>query len=121
MNVMGFMVSTTTNQKTVPVKINLDRMQSAMASETFVMPKGLSREEKRRRKRAGCGCAGPGKITIQQADYCCCRRECNRSAGVMFCCGRVDAGCTAPPKPDGQSGAATRCAALGSGYERVRS
>ncbi|MFP0737059.1 hypothetical protein ACLDXR_17135 [Acinetobacter baumannii] len=48
MNVMGFIVSTTTNQKTVPVKINLDRMQSAMASETFVMPKGLSREEKRR-------------------------------------------------------------------------
>ena len=29
-------------------KIHLDRMKSALASETFVMPQGLSREEKRR-------------------------------------------------------------------------
>ena len=29
-------------------KIHLDRMQSALASETFVMPRGLSRDEKRR-------------------------------------------------------------------------
>ena len=48
MNVMGFMVSTTTNQKTVPVKINLDRMKSALSAETFVMPQGLFREEKRK-------------------------------------------------------------------------
>ena len=48
MNVMGFMVTTKPIQKTAPVKINLDRMKSALASETFVMPQGLSREEKRR-------------------------------------------------------------------------
>ena len=29
-------------------KIHLDRMKSALASEAFVMPQGLSREEKRR-------------------------------------------------------------------------
>ena len=29
-------------------KIHLDRMKSALDSETFVMPQGLSREEKRR-------------------------------------------------------------------------
>lgn len=29
-------------------KIHLDRMKSAISSETFLMPKGLSREEKRR-------------------------------------------------------------------------
>ena len=29
-------------------KVYLDRMKSALASETFVMPQGLSREEKRR-------------------------------------------------------------------------
>ena len=48
MNVMSLMVSTTPIQKTAPVKINLDRMKSAISSETFLMPKGLSREEKRR-------------------------------------------------------------------------
>lgn len=29
-------------------KIHLDRMKSALASEAFVMPQGLSREEKRK-------------------------------------------------------------------------
>ena len=48
MNVMGLIIAQTQNQKAVPVRINLDRMKSALASETFVMPKGLSREEKRR-------------------------------------------------------------------------
>ena len=48
MSVMGFMVTTTQTQKTAPIKINLDRMKSAISSETFLMPKGLSREEKRR-------------------------------------------------------------------------
>ena len=48
MNVMGLIIAQTQNQKAVPVRINLDRMKSSIASETFVMPKGLSREEKRR-------------------------------------------------------------------------
>ena len=48
MNVMGFVITQASNQKTAPVRINLDRMKSALASETFVMPQGLSREEKRR-------------------------------------------------------------------------
>ena len=48
MNVMGFMVTTTPIQKTAPVKINLDRMKSVLSAETFVMPQGLSREEKRK-------------------------------------------------------------------------
>ena len=29
-------------------KIHLDRMKSALSAEAFVMPKGLTREEKRR-------------------------------------------------------------------------
>ena len=48
MNVMGLIIAQTQNQKAVPVRINLDRMQSTLASETFVMPRGLSRDEKRR-------------------------------------------------------------------------
>ena len=48
MNVMGLVITQATNQKTAPVRINLDRMKSALDSETFVMPQGLSREEKRR-------------------------------------------------------------------------
>ncbi|MCT9265948.1 hypothetical protein KTH52_17445 [Acinetobacter baumannii] len=48
MSVMGFMVTTTQTQKTAPIKINLDRMKSALSAESFVMPQGLSREEKRR-------------------------------------------------------------------------
>ena len=48
MNLMGFMVTTKPIQKTAPVKINLDRMKSALSAETFVMPQGLSREEKRK-------------------------------------------------------------------------
>lgn len=48
MNVMSLVVTQTKNQKTVPVQINLDRMKSALSSEVFVMPKGLTREEKRR-------------------------------------------------------------------------
>ena len=48
MNVMGLIIAQTQNQKAVPVRINLDRMKSSIASETLVMPKGLSREEKRR-------------------------------------------------------------------------
>ena len=48
MNVMSLMVSTTPIQKTAPVKINLDRMKSALSAESFVMPQGLSREEKRK-------------------------------------------------------------------------
>ena len=48
MNVMGLIIAQTQNQKAVPVRINLDRMKSAISSETFLMPKGLSREEKRR-------------------------------------------------------------------------
>lgn len=48
MNVMGLVITKKPNQKSVPVRINLDRMQSALASETFVIPRGLSREEKRR-------------------------------------------------------------------------
>ena len=48
MNVMSLVITPTKNQKTVPVQINLDRMKSALDSETFVMPQGLSREEKRR-------------------------------------------------------------------------
>ena len=48
MNVMGLIIAQTQNQKAVPVRINLDRMKSALDSETFVMPQGLSREEKRR-------------------------------------------------------------------------
>ena len=48
MNVMGLVITQKPNQKTAPVRINLDRMQSALASETFVMPRGLSRDEKRR-------------------------------------------------------------------------
>jgi hypothetical protein len=34
--------------KTAPIRINLDRMKSALSAETFVMPQGLSREEKRK-------------------------------------------------------------------------
>ena len=48
MSVMGFMVTTTQTQKTAPIKINLDRMKSALSAESFAMPQGLSREEKRR-------------------------------------------------------------------------
>jgi len=48
MSVMGFMVTTTQTQKTAPIKINLDRMKSALSAESFVMPEGLSREEKRK-------------------------------------------------------------------------
>ena len=48
MNVMGLVITQTPNQKTAPVRINLDRMKSALSSEVFVMPKGLTREEKRR-------------------------------------------------------------------------
>ncbi|MEK5789490.1 hypothetical protein V3528_17360, partial [Acinetobacter johnsonii] len=48
MNVMSLVITPTKNQKTVPVQINLDRMKSALSSEVFVMPKGLTREEKRR-------------------------------------------------------------------------
>ncbi len=48
MSVMGFMVTTTQTQKTAPIKINLDRMKSALSAESFVMPQGLSREEKRK-------------------------------------------------------------------------
>ena len=48
MNVMGLVITPASNQKTVPVRINLDRMKSALASETFVMPQGLSREEMRK-------------------------------------------------------------------------
>lgn len=48
MSVMGFMVTTTQTQKTAPIKINLDRMKSALSAESFVMPQGLSRAEKRR-------------------------------------------------------------------------
>ena len=48
MNVMRSIITTTSNQKTAPIRINLDRMKSAISSETFLMPKGLSREEKRR-------------------------------------------------------------------------
>ena len=48
MNVMSLVVTQTQYQKTVPVRINLDRMKSALSAEAFVMPKGLTREEKRR-------------------------------------------------------------------------
>jgi hypothetical protein len=47
MNVMSLVI-TPKKSKTVPVQINLDRMKSALSSEVFVMPKGLTREEKRR-------------------------------------------------------------------------
>ena len=39
MNVMSLVITPIQNQKTVPVRINLDRMKSALSSETFVMPK----------------------------------------------------------------------------------
>ena len=45
---LRLVITPTKNQKTVPVQINLDRMKSALSSEVFVMPKGLTREEKRR-------------------------------------------------------------------------
>ena len=48
MNVMRSIITTTSNQKTAPIRINLDRMKSALSAETFVMPQGLSREEKRK-------------------------------------------------------------------------
>ena len=48
MNVMSLVITPTQNQKTVPVRINLDRMKSALSAESFVMPQGLSREEKRK-------------------------------------------------------------------------
>ena len=48
MNVMGLVITQKPNQKTAPVRINLDRMKSALSAESFVMPQGLSREEKRR-------------------------------------------------------------------------
>ena len=48
MNVMSLVITPTKNQKTVPVQINLDRMKSALSAESFVMPQGLSREEKRK-------------------------------------------------------------------------
>ena len=48
MNVMGLVITQASNQKTVPVRINLDRMKSALSAESFVMPQGLSREEKRK-------------------------------------------------------------------------
>ena len=48
MNVMGLVITQKPNQKTAPVRINLDRMKSALSAEAFVMPKGLTREEKRR-------------------------------------------------------------------------
>ena len=48
MNVMGLVITQKPNQKTAPVRINLDRMKSALSAETFVMPQGLSREEKRK-------------------------------------------------------------------------
>ena len=48
MNVMRSIITTTSNQKTAPIRINLDRMKSALSAESFVMPQGLSREEMRK-------------------------------------------------------------------------
>jgi hypothetical protein len=45
---MRSIITTTPIQKTAPIRINLDRMKSALSAESFVMPQGLSREEKRK-------------------------------------------------------------------------
>lgn len=48
MNVIGLTSTTMPNKKTAPIRINIDRMKSALSAESFVMPQGLSREEKRK-------------------------------------------------------------------------
>ena len=49
MNVMNFVVSTnSTDKTTMPIRINIDRMKSALSAESFVMPQGVSREEMRK-------------------------------------------------------------------------
>lgn len=49
MNVISLVTSTSsTEQKTMPIRTNIDRMKSALSAETFVMPQGLSREEMRK-------------------------------------------------------------------------
>lgn len=48
MNVRGLTTTTMPKEKTAPIKINIDRMKSALSAESFVMPQGLSREEKRK-------------------------------------------------------------------------
>lgn len=37
-----------TDKTTMPIRINIDRMKSALSAESFVMPQGLSREEMRK-------------------------------------------------------------------------
>lgn len=46
-NYMGFTLAPST-LKTVPVRINLDRLQAALSTETFVAPEGLNREQLRK-------------------------------------------------------------------------
>lgn len=49
MNVMSLVISTnSTEQKTMPIRTNIDRMKSALSAESFVMPQGLTREEMRK-------------------------------------------------------------------------
>ena len=49
MNVMNFVVSTnSTDKTTMPIRTNIDRMKSALSAESFAMPQGLSREEMRK-------------------------------------------------------------------------
>jgi hypothetical protein len=46
-NYMGFVLAPSTPEA-LPVRINLDRMQTALNTETFVAPEGLNREQLRK-------------------------------------------------------------------------
>ncbi|MDR9777606.1 hypothetical protein RJJ65_34260 [Rhizobium hidalgonense] len=46
-NYMALMTSTA-NAKPMPIRINQDRMQTALTADTFAVPQGLSREQLRR-------------------------------------------------------------------------
>lgn len=42
------LVATPTTAKAIPIRINQDRMQTALTADTFLVPEGLSREQLRR-------------------------------------------------------------------------
>lgn len=42
------LVATPTTAKAIPIRINQDRMQTALTTDTFTAPEGLSREQLRR-------------------------------------------------------------------------
>lgn len=42
------LMTSTANAKPMPIRINQDRMQTALTADTFAVPQGLSREQLRR-------------------------------------------------------------------------